>query len=202
MREPVESAFARELLRHLLIAFVRGKSLFASMRSAREYLHQEFDKKGKHPGKSWLPVIVANPEASSLTWDGIFTERRLDRKWELVIFAIFLVAVFGLPISILLEFGSFDTLILYARLYPQIVIYPSLMLGISLYALYRAICLIRQKAKIFWSFTAAVFIFSCISISLDLNSDPLMLFELKPQAVTIVRASQLSAVIQERKISS
>jgi hypothetical protein len=200
MREPVESVFARELLRHLLIAFVRGKSLFASMRSAREYLRQEFDEKGKHPGKSWLPVIVANPEARSLTWDGMFTERRLDRKWELIIFALFLVAVFGLPTSILLEFGSFDTLILYARLYPQIVIYPSLMLGLSLYALYRAICLIRQKAKIFWSFTTAVFMFSCISVSLDLNSDPLMLFELKPQAITIVNADRLAEIIQDRKI--
>jgi hypothetical protein len=201
MREPVESALARELLRHLLIAFVRGKSLFASMRSAREYLRQEFDIKGNHPGKSWLPVIVANPEAKSLTWDGMFTERRLDRPWEAILFAILVVAVFGLPISILLEFGSFDTLILYAKLYPQIVIYPSLMLGLSLSALYRAICLIRQKAKVFWSFTAAVFIFSCISVSLDLNSDPLMLFELKPQAKTIVTASQLSTDNPDRRLN-
>jgi hypothetical protein len=201
MREPVESALARELLRHLLIAFVRGKSLFASMRSAREYLRQEFDEKGKHPGKSWLPVIVANPEARSLTWDGMFTERRLARKWEAVLLTILLIAVFGLPISILLEFGSFDTLILYAKLYPQIIIYPSLMLGISLYALYRSICLIRQKAKVFWSFTAAVFIFSCISVSLDLNSDPLMLFELKPQAQTTVTASQISIYNPDRRLN-
>jgi hypothetical protein len=202
MREPVESAFARELLRYLLTAFVRGKSIFAAMRYAREHLRQEFDEKGKHPGKSWLPVIVANPEAQLLTWDGMFTERRLDRQWELIFFAILLVAVFGLPLSILVEFGSFNTLILYAKLYPQIVIYPSLMLGISLYTLYRAICLIRQKAKIFWSFTLAVFLFSCISIGLDLNSDPLMLFELKPQAITAIEAHQLSEIIQNLKISN
>jgi hypothetical protein len=200
MREPVESAFARELLRYLLAAFVRDKSIFAAMHYAREHLRQEFDEKGKHPGKSWLPVIVANPEAQLLTWDGMFTERRLDRKWELILFAILLVAVFGLPLSILVEFGSFNTLILYAKLYPQIVIYPSLMLGISLYTLYRAICLIRQKAKIFWSFTLAAFLFSCISVSLDLNSDPLMLFELKPQAITVIKTRQLSEIIQNSKI--
>ncbi|PSB53475.1 hypothetical protein C7B77_19535 [Chamaesiphon polymorphus CCALA 037] len=202
MREPVESAFARELLRHLLAAFVRGKSLFAAMRSAREYLRQEFDEKGKHPGKSWLPVIIANPEARSLTWDGMFTERRLEKQWEFILLALLLVAVFGLPLSILLEFGSVDTLILYARLYPQIVIYPSLMLGISLYTLYRAICLIRQKAKVFWSFTLAAFIFSCISISLDLNSDPLMLFELKPQAIALIKSERRSATSQDRQILS
>jgi CHAT domain len=201
MREPVESTFARELLRHLLIAFIRGKSLFAAMRYAREYLRQEFDEKGKHPGKSWLPVIVANPEAQLLTWDGMFTERRLDRKWELLLFALLLVAVFGLPLSILIEFGSVNTLILYARLYPQIVIYPSLMLGISLYALYRAVCLIRQKAKIFWSFTLAVFLFSCVSVSLDLNRDPLLLFELKPQAITVVKSHELTEITQAYKIS-
>ncbi len=194
MREPVESAFARELLRHLLIAFVRGKSLFASMRFAREYLRQEFDEKGKHPGKSWLPVIVANPEARSLTWDGMFTERRLAKKWELMLLTILLVAVFGLPVSIWIEFGGFNMLMFYAQLYPQIVIYPSLMLGISLYTLYRAICLIRQNANIFWSFTLAVFLFSCISVSLDLNRDPLLLFELKPQAITVIKSHELAEI--------
>jgi CHAT domain len=202
MREPVESDLARELLRQLLTTFVRGKSLFAAMRSAREYLRQEFDEKGKHPGKSWLPVIIANPEATSLTWDGMFTERRLEKKWELILLALLLIAVFGLPLSILVEFGSVNTLILYARLYPQIVIYPSLMLGISLYTMYRAICLIRQKAKIFWSFTVAAFIFSCISISLDLNSDPLMLFELKPQAIAVIISDRQSETNQDIQILS
>jgi CHAT domain len=200
MREPVESAFARELLRHLLTGFIQGRSLFAAMRFAREYLRQEFDEKGKHLGKSWLPVIVANPEAQSLTWEGMFTERRLDRKWEAILVAILVVAVIGLPASIWIEFGSFSTLIFYAQLYPQLVIYPSLLLGISLYTLYRAICLIRQKAQVFWSFTAAVFLFSCISVSLDLSSDPLMLFELKPQAITIIKSHKLSEIIQDQKI--
>ncbi|QLE59837.1 CHAT domain-containing protein [Nostoc sp. TCL26-01] len=191
MREPVESLLARRLLKHLLTAFVKGKSLFASMRTAREFLRQEFDEDGKHPGKSWLPVIVANPEARSLTWDGMFTERRLDRKWEFLLLAILLLAVIGLPLSIWLEFGNFQTFKLYAQLYPHIVIYPSLFLGISLYGLYRAICLIRQKAKIFWGFTAIVFVFTSIALALDLNTDPTLLFELKSNAIGVVNSQNL-----------
>ncbi|QLE54949.1 CHAT domain-containing protein [Nostoc sp. TCL26-01] len=203
MREPVESLLARRLLRHLLTAFVKGKSLFASMRTAREFLRQEFDEDGKHPGKSWLPVIVANPEARSLTWDGMFTERRLDRKWEFLLLAILLLAVIGLPLSIWLEFGNFQTFKLYAQLYPHIVIYPSLFLGISLYGLYRAICLIRQKAKIFWSFTAVVFVLSCISLALDLSADPPLLLELKPNAMVFVHSQDLGeAFNQEQKVFS
>ncbi|BAY26618.1 hypothetical protein NIES2100_64340 [Calothrix sp. NIES-2100] len=193
MREPVESLFARRLLRHLLTAFVKGKSLFASMRTARESLRQEFDEDGKHPGKSWLPVIVANPEARSLTWDGMFTERRLDRKWEFLIFAILLIAVIGLPLSILAEFRDVNTLELYAQLYSHLVIYPSLFLWISLYALYRSICLIRQKAKIFWGFTAIVFVFSSIGLALDLNTDPTLLLELKSNATAVVNLQDLAA---------
>ncbi|MBD2610176.1 hypothetical protein H6G94_02610 [Nostoc punctiforme FACHB-252] len=200
MREPVESLFARRLLRHLLTAFVKGKSLFASMRIARESLRQEFDEDGKHPGKSWLPVIVANPEARSLTWDGMFTERRFDRKWELLIFTILLIAVIGLPLSILAEFGDFNTLKLYAQLYSHLVIYPSLFLWISLYALYRAICLIRQKAKIFWGFTAIVFVFTSIALALDLNTDPTLLLELKSNATAMVNSQDLAKYFLEDKL--
>ncbi|MBD2596015.1 CHAT domain-containing protein [Nostoc spongiaeforme FACHB-130] len=200
MREPVESLFARRLLRHLLTAFVKGKSLFASMRTARESLRKEFDEEGKHPGKSWLPVIVANPEARPLTWDGMFTERRLDRKWEFLLFTILLIAIIGLPLSIWAEFGNINTLKLYAQLYPHLVIYPSLFLWISLYGLYRAICLIRQKAKIFWGFTAVVFVLSCIALALDLNTDPTLLLELKPNATTVVYPQKFAQEFNEQRV--
>jgi len=170
------------------------------MRTSRKFLRQEFDEDGKHPGKSWLPVIVANPEARPLTWDGMFTERRLDKKWEFLLFTILLIAVIGLPLSIWAEFGNINTLKLYAQLYPHLVIYPSLFLWISLYGLYRAICLIRQKAKIFWGFTAVVFVLSCIALALDLNTDPTLLLELKPNATAVVYSQELAQKFKEQQV--
>jgi hypothetical protein len=202
MREEVESQFARQLLKHLLEAFViKEKSIFASMRFARELLRQEFDEANKNFGKSWLPAIVANPEAISLTWDSMFTERRLDKKWELLIFGIILISVIGLPISIFLEFGGLETLHLYAQFYPHLIIYPSVFLGISIYSLYRAICLIRQKAKIFWGFTLGVLVFSSIAVFLDLNSDPILLFEIKPNATSIIQTHQLPETLNHKEFS-
>ncbi|MFN9942354.1 MAG: CHAT domain-containing protein, partial [bacterium] len=75
MRERVESAVARELLRYFLEAFVQDRSLFASMNYARQQLQKKFE-----PGKSWLPVIVANPLAKEVTWNRLFSERRLS--WQ------------------------------------------------------------------------------------------------------------------------
>jgi hypothetical protein len=191
MRESVDSFFARRLLQHLLTAFIAGKSLFAAMYITRTKLREEFDEAGKQPGKSWLPVIVANPEAKPLTWDGLFTDRRLAPKWELLLGFIALIAVFGLPLSILWEFHSFETLKLYAQLYPQIVIYPSLLLWIGIYAVYRAICLTRQKPRLFWGLTLTTCAIGWMSVILDLYTDPLMLLELAPNAVVSIAKENL-----------
>jgi hypothetical protein len=182
MRESVDSFFARRLLEHLLTAFVDGKSIFEAMYIARSKLWVEFDLEGKQPGKSWLPVIVANPEAKPLTWDGLFTDRRLSLKWELLISAIVAIAIFGLPLSILWEFEDIATLKFYAQLYPQLIIYPSILLCISIYALYRTICLMREKSPLFWWLTVAMLMLSCIWVGFDLHADPLLLFELRPHA--------------------
>jgi hypothetical protein len=191
MRESVDSFFARRLLQHLLTAFVAGKSIFAAMYITRNNLRVEFDEAGKQPGKSWLPVIVANPEAKPLTWDGLFTDRRLAPKWEILFGSIAFIAVFGLPLSILWEFQSLETLKLYAQLYPQIVIYPSLFLWVGIYAVYRAICLTRQKPKLFWGLTLTTCVIGCLSVFLDLYTDPLMLLELAPNAVVSITKENL-----------
>lgn len=202
MREEVESQFARQLLKHLLEAFViKEKSIFASMRFARELLRQEFDEANKNFGKSWLPAIVANPEARSLTWDSMFTERRMDKKWEVILFGIIFIGAIGLPLSIFLEFRNLETLRLYAQLYPHLIVYPSIFLGISIYSLYRAICLIRQKAKIFWGFTLGVLVFSFIAVFLELNTDPILLFEIKPNATSIIQTHQLPETLNHKKFS-
>ena len=200
MREEVESPFARKLLEHFLDAFVhKEKSIFSSMRFVRDRLREEFDEAHKVFGKSWLPAIVANPEARPLTWDSMFVERRLNKKWEFLLFGIILIAMISLPLSILVEFGSFEALKLYAQLYPHLIVYPSIFLGISIYSLYRAICLIRQKGKVFWNFTLGVVIFSIIAVSLDLSSDPILLFEIKPNAISSVQIHQIPESLSHKE---
>jgi hypothetical protein len=200
MREEVESTFARQLLKHLLKAFVvKEKSIFSSVRFARERLREEFDEEKKHSGKSWLPAIVANPEARSLTWDSMFVERCLTRRWEFFLFGVILLATMGLPLSIFIEFGGFEALELYAQLYPHLIVYPSIFLGISIYSLYRAICLIRQKGKVFWRFTLGVVIFSIIAVSLDLSSDPILLFEIKPNATSSAQINQIPESLSHKE---
>ncbi|MGH2413402.1 MAG: CHASE2 domain-containing protein, partial [Microcystaceae cyanobacterium] len=65
MREPVPDVVAQEFLRHFLVAFSSGHSLYASVREARERLQK---LEGKYPCATWLPVICQNPAEVPPTW--------------------------------------------------------------------------------------------------------------------------------------
>ena len=65
MREPVPDVVAQEFLRHFLVAFSGGQSLYASVREARERLQQ---LEGKYPCATWLPVICQNLAEVPTTW--------------------------------------------------------------------------------------------------------------------------------------
>lgn len=65
MRQPVPDLVAQEFLKYFLVAFSSGKSLYTSVREARERLQgleEEF------PCASWLPVISQNPAEVPVTW--------------------------------------------------------------------------------------------------------------------------------------
>lgn len=66
MREPVPDAVAEAFLQHFVKAFAGGKSLYASVREAREKLHAFEDE---FPCASWLPVICQHPAEVPLTWE-------------------------------------------------------------------------------------------------------------------------------------
>lgn len=66
MREPVPDEVAQDFLKHFLKGYSRGKSLYASMRQARQRLEENW--KEKYPGASWLPVICQNPAELPMTW--------------------------------------------------------------------------------------------------------------------------------------
>lgn len=65
MREPVPDAVAQAFLRYFLTAFSGGKSLYASVREARERLQK---LEGQYPYATWLPVICQNPAEVPPTW--------------------------------------------------------------------------------------------------------------------------------------
>jgi len=65
MREPVPDRVAQEFLKAFLAAFAGGRSLYASVRQARERLQSWADE---FPCASWLPVICQNPAAVPPLW--------------------------------------------------------------------------------------------------------------------------------------
>ncbi|MBD2344136.1 CHAT domain-containing protein [Anabaena subtropica] len=186
MREMVESSVARELLRHFLAAFVKDRSLYASMNAARQQLQKKFE-----PGKSWLPVIVANPLAKELTWNRLFSERRLSWQWEMVLAIVAIAVLVCLPVGILCEFQGWETLTFYTQLYPHLIVYPSLFLWMPLFAAYRAHCMIRVKTGPFIFLTFLTVFLVLGGLFFELTGDRIMLMEFKSDATTTISAQQL-----------
>ncbi|MGB7443301.1 MAG: CHASE2 domain-containing protein [Coleofasciculaceae cyanobacterium] len=75
MREPVPDLVAQEFLRHFLIAFSGGQSLYSSVREARERLQK---LESKFPCATWLPIICQNPAELPITWQELCGVRQLD----------------------------------------------------------------------------------------------------------------------------
>jgi tetratricopeptide (TPR) repeat protein len=66
MRERVPDVVAQHFLRYFLQAFSRGKSLYLSVREARERLQ---GLEHQFPCATWLPVIYQNPGEIPLFWE-------------------------------------------------------------------------------------------------------------------------------------
>jgi CHAT domain len=197
MREVVESEVARELLKNFLAAFVRNHSLFASVGIARRQLQLQFAV-----SKSWLPVIVANPLAPELTWNGLFSERRLSWQWEVVLGFSTLAVLLCLPIGIFYEFQGWEALKFYAQLYPHLVVYPSLFCWISLFAFYRAHCMIRVKTRVLITCSLVTALITLGTLFFELNGDRVMLIEYKPNSVLSIDARDLPQLYSTWKTSN
>jgi uncharacterized protein YjbI with pentapeptide repeats len=70
MREPVPDRVAQEFLKHFLLDFSGGASLYQSVRSGREKLQGLEDQ---FPCASWLPVIYQNPAIVPVLWADLIT---------------------------------------------------------------------------------------------------------------------------------
>jgi uncharacterized protein YjbI with pentapeptide repeats len=65
MREPVPDRVAQEFLKHFLVEFSGGMTLYQAVRSGREKLQGLEDQ---FPCASWLPVIYQNPAVVPVRW--------------------------------------------------------------------------------------------------------------------------------------
>lgn len=68
MRESVPDQVATEFLKNFLLAFSQGKSLYTSVRCAREKLQGLEDR---FPCATWFPVIYQNPGSLPPTWQDL-----------------------------------------------------------------------------------------------------------------------------------
>lgn len=73
MREPVPDLVAQEFLKHFLRAFSEGKSLYLSVREAREKLQAI---ENEFPCGTWLPVICQNPAEIPPNWHELLIKRQ------------------------------------------------------------------------------------------------------------------------------
>jgi WD40 repeat protein/energy-coupling factor transporter ATP-binding protein EcfA2 len=69
MREPVPDKVAQEFLKYFLEEFTGGKSLYISVKNARNKLRDNLDT--QFPCASWLPVIVQNQLETPPTWQSL-----------------------------------------------------------------------------------------------------------------------------------
>ena len=114
MREPVPDQVAQVFLKHFLMAFARGRSLYGSMREAREKLH---GLERSFPCASWLPVICQNPAEVPPTWRDWCREEPRLKQWSIrtvliasVVVTAFVVGVRQLGMLQSLELQAFDSL--------------------------------------------------------------------------------------------
>lgn len=79
MREKIPDKVAQEFLKHFLVNFAAGESLYLAVRQAREKLQ---GLESEFPCASWLPVIFQNPAELSPTWEDLQGKNQGVRKFQ------------------------------------------------------------------------------------------------------------------------
>ncbi|QYO66927.1 CHAT domain-containing protein [Leptolyngbya sp. 7M] len=107
MREPVPDRIAQEFLKNFLTIFSRGKSLYASVREAREQLQ---GLESEYPCASWLPIIFQNPATEPMTW---IKKKSTNRRIGVLAAAVMTIAALLATPAIINKVREFNTFSLY-----------------------------------------------------------------------------------------
>ncbi|NET62334.1 MAG: CHAT domain-containing protein [Symploca sp. SIO2E6] len=197
MKEVISDEIACDFLTHFLDTFSHNTSLFAAVHQVRKELEKKWDLPEQYPGAHWLPVIVHNPGAPNLpTWKGLISEYQLPLKYRLPILIVAILGAIGLSLSIHLEFNQFK---FYAQLYPHMILFPWFSFWIAMWGVYQAFCQFINKKK-FWLPVAVVLFISILTLSIEVTSDNMMLFELTENAVATVDKPPLEIIDKIEKI--
>lgn len=182
MKEEIDNQMAIDFLQYFLDSFSRNKPLFISVGNARKYLEKTYNNSDQFPGGHWLPVIVPNPAVPLATWKGFLSESDLSLKWRIPIIVGGIIGVFGLPLSILYEFG-WDQAIFYAKLYPHIILYPLFMFWAALWLIYKSFTqIINRTDRGLRLGLLAMLAISVVILGIEMSGSNMFLLELNNTA--------------------
>ncbi|NEP53498.1 MAG: hypothetical protein F6K65_33755, partial [Moorea sp. SIO3C2] len=121
---------------------------------------------------------------------------QLPIKYQIPLVSITWLLLLSLPLSIFIEFKGFDSFELYAKLYPHLVLFPTIFLWSALCYLYKAFFLIKKENKRLLCHRIVVaVIFSIIVSFIELTSDGIMLFEIADSAIIVIPEVEVSEKI-------
>jgi hypothetical protein len=199
MKESIPDKMAIDFLKYFLKSFSRDEPLFVAVSKAREELKKEYNKPDKYPGGYSLPLIVPNPAVPLPTWKSFLSEYQLPLKLLVPIIIGGFVGVFGLPLSIICEFGL-EKFLLYAKLYPHMIIYQMCFFWAVIWSVCKCWGQIINKSinEFKWEISAALFI-SIVLLYVEVTSPNMLLFELSQSARSMIEVSAIKGELNSIK---
>jgi hypothetical protein len=199
MKESIPDKMAIHFLEYFLKSFSRDEPLFVAVGKARKELKEQYNHFNKYPGGHSLPVIVPNPAVPLPTWKSFLSEYQLPLKLLVPIIIGGFVGVFGLPLSIICEFGH-EKFLWYAKLYPHLIIYPMCAFWAVIWSVRK--CweqIINKSTK---KLKRGIFIALFISITflfIEVTSPNMLLFELSQSARSTLEVSAIKGELNSIK---
>lgn len=199
MKESIPDKMAIHFLEYFLKSFSRDEPLFVAVSKAREELKKEYNKPDKYPGGHSLPLIVPNPAVPLPTWKSFLSEYQLPLKLLVPIIIGGILGVFGLPLSIIYEFG-YEKFLWYAKLYPHMIIYPMCAFWAVIWSVCQGWGQIINKSinKFKWGISGVLFI-SIVLLYIEVTSPNMQLFELSQSAQSVIEVSAIKGKLNSIK---
>ena len=108
MREKLPDFISPKFLQYFLQSFIANKSLYDSVYSAQQILHDDYEK--DYPCASWLPVICLNPTEDPPTWQSLSKNIKTSQDRKRLLKALAIALSTSTLIVGLRETGALQTL--------------------------------------------------------------------------------------------